>query len=106
MSTTFNCDDKETLVAYLYDEIDAELRRDVTTHLRACAACAEEVDGLRGVRRDLAGWQPPETELNFAIVQKSATVLRPARWSTRAVPGWLQVAAAALLFAGGAALAN
>jgi hypothetical protein len=107
MSTTFNCEDKDTLVAFLYDdEIDDALRREVTAHLRTCTACASEVDGLRAVRRDVLAWQPPETELNFAIVQKPATVLRPARWPLPALPAWAQVAAAALVFAAGAAIAN
>lgn len=106
MSTTFHCDDKEALVAYLYDDIDPQRRREISTHLRACEACASEVEALQAVRRDLAAWQPPEAELNFAIVQKSATVLRPSRWSARSVPVWLQAAAALLLVAGSAAIAN
>lgn len=106
MTTSFRCEDKDTLVAYLYDEIDPQLRRDVAAHLRACDDCAEEIEALQGVRRDLAAWQPPEAELNFAIVPKSATVLRPSRWSARSMPAWLQVAAAVLLVAGGAAIAN
>jgi len=106
MSTAFNCEDKDTLVAYLYDEIDDALRREVRTHLRTCAACAAEVDALQAVRRDLLAWQPPETELNFAIVQKPATVLQPSRWSRPSLPAWAQVAAAVLVFAAGAALAN
>jgi hypothetical protein len=106
MNTVFRCDDKETLVAYLFDEIDPQVRRDLVAHLRACPSCADEVDALRGVRRDLASWQPPEVELNFAMVQKPATVLRPSRWSAAGAPRWLQAAAAVLLLAGGMALAN
>lgn len=106
MSTTFQCDDKDTLVGYLYGEIDDEMRQQVKAHLRACAACADEVEGLQAVRRDLLDWQPPEMALNFAIVQKPATVLRPARWSMPSMPAWAQVAAAALVFAVGAAIAN
>ena len=106
MSTSFRCDDKETLVAYLYHEIDPQLERDIRAHLRVCDACAAEIDALQDVRRDLAAWQPPEAQLNFAIVSKSATVLRPGRWSAAAAPRWLQTAAAVLLLAGGAAIAG
>lgn len=106
MNTSFQCDDKDTLIAYLYGEIDEETRRQVKAHLRTCAACANEVEGLQAVRRDLLEWQPPEMALNFAIVQKPATVLRPARWSMSTMPAWAQVAAAALVFAVGAAIAN
>ena len=55
MSEIFGCDDKDTLVAYLYSELDADGRREVERHLRTCAACAHEVEGLRAVRQDLAG---------------------------------------------------
>jgi hypothetical protein len=106
MSRAFQCDDKDTLIAYLYGEVDEEMRQQVRAHLRTCAACADEVEGLQAVRRDLLEWQPPEMALNFSIVQKPATVLRPARWSVSALPAWAQVAAAALVFAVGAAIAN
>jgi hypothetical protein len=106
MSTVFQCDDKDTLIAYLYGEIDDEMRRQVKAHVRTCAACADEIEGLQAVRRDLLEWQPVETPLNFAIVQKPATVLRPARWSMSTMPAWAQVAAAALVLAVGAAIAN
>lgn len=106
MSTPFHCEDKDTLVAYLYDEIDDALRMEVKAHLRTCAACASEVEGLQAVRRDLLAWQPPETALNFAIAQKPATVLRSSRWPAAALPAWAQVAAAVLVFAAGAAIAN
>ena len=107
MSETFRCDDKETLVAFLYGEIDADGRREVERHLRTCAACAEEIEGLQAVRRDLEAWMPPVPESGFTIVQKPAPVLRPSRWaSASTMPAWAQVAAAALVIGVGAAIAN
>jgi hypothetical protein len=106
MSTTFQCDDKDTLISFVYDEIDADARRQVAAHLRTCAACATEIEGLRLVRHELAEWQPPVLPLDFQIVQKPATVLRSARWSLAAVPAWAQVAAAVLVMAAAAAIAN
>jgi len=53
MSVTFRCDDKETLVAYLYGEIEIDAKREVDRHLRTCIACADEVAALQSVRRDL-----------------------------------------------------
>ncbi|MGH9172971.1 MAG: anti-sigma factor family protein [Vicinamibacterales bacterium] len=95
------------LVAYLYGEMDADGRREVERHLRSCAACAHEAEGLQTVRQDLQLWLPPEPELGFTIVQKSMAVPQPSRWAAiRALPAWAQVAAAVLVIAAGAALAN
>lgn len=113
MSLKFTCDDKATLVAYLYDEIGAPDRQRVDEHLQACAACSSEVSALSGVRSELTQWAPPEAELGFTIIQKSgpkavpppAAVLRPAQgWNT--VPVWAQAVAAVLVLAVSAAIAN
>src|SRR4029453_13127185 len=106
MSTTFQCDDKDTLISFVYDEIDAEARRQVAAHLRTCAACGTELEGLPLVRHELAEWQPPVLPLDFQIVQKPATVLRSRRGSLGLVPAWAQVAAAVLVMAASAAIAN
>jgi hypothetical protein len=121
MTNTFTCDDKATLVAYMYGEVDATVRHRVEAHLAACAACAGEVTALGGVRAELGSWVPPDAELGFAIVRKSelgaANVVRPgfgspartlrggAEW-WRTVPVWAQAAAAVLVVAAGLGLAN
>lgn len=109
MSLMFACD-KDALVAYLYNEGNAPERRKFENHLRECAACAAEVAALSGVRTELSVWAPPDAELGFTVVQKSATpkpadVLRPAQW-WNTVPVWAQAAAAVLVLAVGAAIAN
>lgn len=110
MSREFSCSDKETLIAYIYGECETDDRRLVEMHLASCVACTEEVDGLGGVRQTLAEWVPPAEAGGFRIVRDEpvaqATVLRPARWWSRPLPRWASAAAAVLLFAGGAALAN
>ena len=109
MSITFKCDDKQTLIAYLYGEVDQDTRQAVDAHLASCAACEKEVTALGDARSELGLWVPPEVELDFKIVKKSelpsATVLRPARWWST-VPVWAQAAAAILVLAAGAAIAN
>lgn len=109
MSTTFTCDDKPTLTAYLYGEVDAATRDLVDAHLTTCQACAAEVTALGGVRAELGLWIPPDAELGFTITRKSdahsAQVLRPARWWST-VPMWAQAAAAVLVIAAGAGIAN
>jgi anti-sigma factor RsiW len=111
MNQLFSCSDKETLLAYVYGECDGSDRARVEAHLPLCAACTEEVAGLGGVRTALAAWVPPAEAGGFRIVrdeepQAPATVLRPARWWARPMPTWARAAAAVLLFAGGAGLAN
>jgi hypothetical protein len=107
--SSFTCDDKQTLIAYMYDEVDAATRARVDAHLAACAQCAAEVRALSDVRFELSQWAPPDAELGFAIVRKSepptAPVLRPARW-WQTVPAWAQAAAAMLVLAAGASIAN
>lgn len=117
MNTVFSCDDKATLVAYLYGEVDPAERDRVDAHLATCAACAEEVRALGDLRFELGRWSPPDAALGFAIVRNAATnadpaadaptatVLRPARWWS-SVPVWAQAAAAVLVLAAGAAIAN
>jgi anti-sigma factor RsiW len=124
MSLMFTCDDKATLVAYLYDEIDATDRRRVEEHLQQCAACAAEVGALSGVRTQLTQWAPPAAELGFTVVAMAnraatradaataaaeppppATVLRPAQW-WNTVPVWAQAVAAIFVLAVSAAVAN
>jgi hypothetical protein len=109
MSTLFTCDDKPTLIAYLYREVDAATRERVDAHLETCERCAAEVTALGDVRAELGLWVPPDVELGFTVTRKSepqsATVLRPARWWS-AVPVWAQAAAAVLVLAAGAAIAN
>lgn len=111
MSLMFSCDDKATLVAYLYDEIDAPDRKRVDEHLRQCAECAAEVRALSGVRSELTQWAAPAAELGFTIIQKAAdqppagTVLRPPQWRNT-VPVWAQAVAAILVLAVSAAIAN
>lgn len=118
MSLKFTCDDKATLVAYLYNEIDEADRQRVDEHLRECAACESEMGALAGVRTQLTQWAPPNAELGFTIVQRNAVqeratvpatdtapMARPAAgWSS--VPVWAQALAAVLVLAVSAAVAN
>jgi anti-sigma factor RsiW len=97
--------DKEQLVGYLYDELDAAERRTFEAHLATCAACRTEVAGLRRTRHHLTTWAPPEPEFNFHIVRGGAAP--PARRWFGFVPQWgVAAAATVLLLAGAAAIAN
>ncbi|MDP1569880.1 MAG: zf-HC2 domain-containing protein [Vicinamibacterales bacterium] len=108
MTETFRCDDKDRLVAYLYDELDAASRTGVDAHLRQCEACAAELAGLGGVRRELVGWQPPDVALGFTIVPVgiAPAAAAPPRSLWQEVPAWARLAAAVLVMAIGLSVAN
>src|SRR5262245_18833369 len=91
----------ETIVAFLYDELEPDPRRDFNAHLLTCTVCRDEVAGLRAVRASLARWEPPAlTSLQSPVPETSS----PAWW--HAVPAWAQVAAALLFLGVSAGIAN
>jgi hypothetical protein len=103
MRAQFHCQDKEQLISYLYEEGGDEERAAVEAHLMTCAACRNEVSGLRSVRADLGRWEQPEADFTVRIVRDAAVAPRP--WWR--VPAWATSAlAAGLVLAIGAAAAN
>ena len=91
----------ETLIAFVYDDIDPADRATFAEHLAACPRCRNEVRALTGVRRELAQWEPafitagrPASRADLA---SPAGPPRQVWW--REIPAWAQVAAA-LLFVG------
>ena len=99
----------EQLVSYVYEELSDSECAEFESHLSRCAECRQELAGLRGSRQLLASWTPPQPEFNFHIVRGAAapSVAAAPRRRFAFVPHWaLNAAAALLLFAGAAALAN
>lgn len=97
--------DTELLLAYLYDELPVSDRQAFDRHLATCATCREEVTGLRGTRAHLTSWAPPEPDLGFQVVRRATPVASPSRW-WRVSPAWGLAAAALLVVAVSAAIAN
>ena len=96
----------EQLVSYVYEELSASERVEFERHLSDCAECRQELAELRGTRHLLASWAPPQPEFNFHIVRGAAPPAAPSR-RFAFVPQWALSAAAALLLAAGvAAVAN
>jgi anti-sigma factor RsiW len=91
------CDEREPLLAYVYEESDAAERRRVEAHLATCETCRDELSGLRQVREDLLAWDVPD----HGSVWRPFTPVRPA-WSWRDLPAWTMAAAAAIVFVVGA----
>lgn len=112
------CDDKSLLIGYLYGECSAAERKLVEDHLAGCASCVSEFNELRRVRVTLRDWAPPDQALGFRVVRDEVStahvreqpgrVIRPrlARWMPARLPAWAQAAAAVLVLALGAGIAN
>lgn len=106
MSTHSLCGDQAAQASYLYGECSEAERDAFDAHLAICAACAADIAALTSTRDALRSWTPPDAPLGFQIVsaERSAAVLRPARWWQRPLPAWAQTAAAVAIFAVGAGL--
>jgi hypothetical protein len=97
------CDSKELLVSFLYDEIDSASKREFQKHLATCVDCRDELAELGDTRAQIATWTPPDAELGFRIVREAESPKR--RWFQWS-PAWGLAAAAVVLLAIGAAIAN
>jgi len=92
------CDERERLIGYVYDEVDAAERAEIDRHVDSCAECRDEIRGLRSVRQDLLAWDVPQ---HGSVWQPFAPArLRP--W-WREVPAWAMAVAATIMFLIGAA---
>src|SRR5688572_9948385 len=69
MNDTFHCEDRDALVAYLYDECDPAERAAIAAHVSLCPACAEEIASLRATRTQLSAWTLPAASLGFQITR-------------------------------------
>ncbi len=98
------CDSKELLVSFLYGELEPGETDRFQAHLAQCAECRADVEGLRSTQRHLAAWSPPEPDLGFQIIRAPATPISAPRpvWGGT----WGLAAAATLVLATGAAIAN
>jgi hypothetical protein len=107
ITCTYAGDREQTLIAYLYDDIEAAERSAFDAHLSGCARCRRDLAALGGVRRRLAAWQPEMPQLSALGSQQSASPepQAPSPWY-RQVPAWAQVAAALLFLGVSAAIAN
>ncbi len=112
ITCTFAGDREQTLIAYLYDDIDPAERVTFDAHLGGCARCRRDLAALGGIRQQLAQWQPPRpqlstigSELPAHASAASQAPPAPSPWY-RQIPAWAQVAAALLFLGVSAAIAN
>jgi hypothetical protein len=97
---------KEHLVAYLYGELSGRDRAAFEAHVRGCAECREELKDLGLTRQHLASWSPPDPGFDFAVVRTRRTAAPAPRLLTFVPRRALAAAAAVLILAGAAAIAN
>ena len=96
----------ETIVAYLYGEMNVDERAAFDRHLVACAPCRAELADLRGVRSELARWASPELAadipFNVEIPRQPVGIAK----TISSVPVWAQALAATLILGVAAGAAN
>jgi anti-sigma factor ChrR (cupin superfamily) len=82
------CNERERLIGYVYDEVDAAERAVIDRHVESCAECRDEIRGFRSVREDLLAWDVPE---HGSVWQPFAPARRTPWW--RDVPAWAMAVA-------------
>src|SRR5262245_34177640 len=105
----YTADRDETLVAYLYGEIDPAQRAAFEAHIATCDRCRHELVEMQGLRNQLQDWKVPETrpigrDRHSRTMEAASS--RSAWKLLRDVPAWAQVAAALLVLAVSAGIAN
>jgi hypothetical protein len=103
----YTADREETLVAYVYDDIDAVTRAGFEAHLSTCERCRTEIADLRGARDALQRWGAPESIGGMAGRVAPQPLRRASLFSKlREIPVWAQASAALLCLGVAAGFAN
>ena len=111
----YTADRDETLVAYLYGEIEPAPRAAFEAHIATCERCRLDVGALSETRLQLRNWSAPDFRIDDsrARIDDSSedSSMRPGtrsprRATLRDVPVWAQVAAALLVLGISAGIAN
>ena len=72
------CDDMpQRLVTLLYGELEPEEEKQIKAHLKACPACRQVYEELRGTSRVLQKWEDVAPKMNLVFVQEPVS-----RWKT------------------------
>jgi len=98
--------DKELIVGYIYGELSRDEREALNEHLAFCADCRVEIEELRSARQHLTLWAPPEPDLGFRVIRGGAAPAPALPRRSRLAAAFTYAAAAAIVLAAGAAIAN
>jgi hypothetical protein len=108
----YTADRDETLIGYLYGEIDPAQRAAFEAHTATCERCRTELADLENVRERLHDWTAPDA-IHPAVPERAPSTygvgIQPATsiWTAiRNTPGWAQAAAALLVVGASAGMAN
>ena len=116
----YTADRDETLVAYLYGEIEPSPRAAFEAHITTCERCRLDVSALSEARQQLRHWSAPDfriedsrlkSEDSRLKIQDSRLKSEESRFrgvlrAMREIPAWAQVAAAFLVLGVSAGIAN
>jgi hypothetical protein len=107
----YTADRDETLVAYLYGEIDPAQRSAFEAHIATCDRCRHELVEMRDLRDQLQDWKVPETRPIGRDLHSQTLEAEPGRRISRwkrlhEFPAWAQVAVALLVLGVSAGIAN
>src|SRR6476620_7003816 len=103
----YTADRDETLVAYLYGDIDETQRSAFEAHIATCDRCHRELQELEDVRAGLQQWTDiPASASLPASAFPLKSIAPAARRSWRDIPAWAQAAAAVLILGVSAGVAN
>jgi hypothetical protein len=98
--------DKELIVGYIYGELSRDEREALNAHLAVCTDCRIEIEELRSARQHLTLWAPPEPDLGFRVIRGGAAPAPALPRRSRLAAAFRYAAAAAIVLAAGAAIAN
>ena len=110
----YTADRDDTLVAYLYGEIEPAPRAAFEAHIATCERCRLDVSALSEARLQLRHWSAPDfgiddsrfTSHESGVRSQESGVNATRRATLRDVPAWAQVAAALLFLGVSAGIAN
>ena len=97
---TPNCDMREALVSYLYNEATPEETRLVQEHLVACTACKQEVTAFERVRGMLQQWQLDDMPIVRVVTEAQSprrSALAVLKELFTVTPVWAKVLGAAAM---------
>ncbi|HXU37895.1 MAG TPA: hypothetical protein VN937_16140 [Blastocatellia bacterium] len=97
---TSNCDMREALIAYLYDEATPDESALVNSHITGCVSCEQELRAFERVRTTLQQWQIDDLPVLRLVADRPAnqrSMLATLKELLSVTPIWAKVVGAAAM---------